>query len=341
MQSNHKNKEPATANGELSKQPMPYFNSTRNYTMGLKCTPDDIKRIAFALGKAKGYRNGFTSCCPAHHDNEPSLEISISDKYPLGLYCYAGCNPKNIYDAIRARGLIPHNQAIGQPDKTAKKLGDIINKCILPKLTPNPSNTYNQKQSKKLWQMSIAAEGTLVETYLRARSIQCDMPSTIRYVPSVKHTPTDTYLPCMIAIVTRWPGKEPVAIHRTYLAPDGSCKADIKPNKMMLGAVAGGAVRLTEMKNVLIMAEGIETALSFMESDPGHAIWAVLSASNFQSLVLPELPLASIVIIAADNDKAGINAAKRSARKWTEEGRVVKIAIPPKDMDFNDVLKRN
>jgi hypothetical protein len=63
----------------------------------------------------------------------------------------------------------------------------------------------------------------------------------------------------MVALVE---GSDAFAVHRTYLLPDGSGKAAIDPDKMMLGAVAGGAVRLTDGPGGLVVAEGIETALS-------------------------------------------------------------------------------
>ena len=48
----------------------------------------------------------------------------------------------------------------------------------------------------------------------------------------------------MVALVTHAVTGEPVAIHRTFLAPDGHGKAPVEPNKMMLGPTRGGVVRL-------------------------------------------------------------------------------------------------
>lgn len=56
------------------------------------------------------------------------------------------------------------------------------------------------------------------------------------------------------------------ALHRTYLAPGGAGKAPVEPAGTMLGACAGGAVRLAEppagRPAPLVAVEGIETALS-------------------------------------------------------------------------------
>ncbi len=112
---------------------------------------------------------------------------------------------------------------------------------------------------------------------------------------------------------------------------------------MMLGAIAGGAVRLAYAGPKMIVAEGLETALTVMEAT-GLPTWAVLSASNFIGLALPALPVAAEVVIAADNDKikngkrAGIEAAEKAAELWASQGRRVWIAQPPTPgTDFNNM----
>jgi DNA primase len=68
------------------------------------------------------------------------------------------------------------------------------------------------------------------------------------------------------------------------------------------------------------------------------AAWAALSAGNLATgLILPESVRA--VVIAADADKAGEDAAETAAARWTNEGRRVRIARPEvAGRDFNDIL---
>ena len=109
--------------------------------------------------------------------------------------------------------------------------------------------------------------------------------------------------------------------------------------KMMLGSVNGGAVRLAYAGPKMVVAEGIETALTVMEAT-GLPTWAALSASYFVGLLLPALPLAAEVVIAADHDDAGILAAEKAAALWTSQGRKVSIALPPiPGTDFNDMAR--
>jgi hypothetical protein len=139
----------------------------------------------------------------------------------------------------------------------------------------------------------------------------------------------------MVALVTSGKDNTPVAIHRTFLARDGVGKAPVQTPKMMLGPCRGGAVRLGEVRDTLLVGEGIETCLAAMQAS-GHAAWAALSTSGLRTLDLPHA--ARDVIILADGDFPGEAAARDCALRLKREGRRVRIARPPQGMDFNDVL---
>jgi len=67
--------------------------------------------------------------------------------------------------------------------------------------------------------------------------------------------------------------------------------------------------------------------------------WAALSAGGIKNLLLP--PEARRVVIAADNDANGIGwkGALTAARRWSFEGRQVRIDMPPvPGIDWNNVL---
>jgi hypothetical protein len=104
---------------------------------------------------------------------------------------------------------------------------------------------------------------------------------------------------------------------------------------MMLAPCRGGAVRLAEPGNLLMVGEGIETCLAAMQAS-GHPAWAALSAPGLRGLDLPND--VRNVIILADGDDVGEAAAKDCALRWKRQGRRVRIARPPRGMDFNDIL---
>jgi DNA primase len=119
------------------------------------------------------------------------------------------------------------------------------------------------------------------------------------------------------------------------LAHDGSGKAPIEPQKMTLGPVHGGAVRLGPPAESLLITEGIETALSVMQTT-GQVAWAALSAIGIANLELPDL--VREVTICVDGDKVSEDAAAKASRRWLLQGRQVRIARPPPNKDFNDML---
>src|SRR5262245_64703846 len=87
---------------------------------------------------------------------------------------------------------------------------------------------------------------------------------------------------------------------------------------------------------MLMVGEGIETCLAAMQAT-NRAAWAALSTSGLRSLDLPRE--VRNVIVLADGDEPGEAAAQACALRWKREGRRVRIARPPRGMDFNDLLK--
>jgi putative DNA primase/helicase len=84
-----------------------------------------------------------------------------------------------------------------------------------------------------------------------------------------------------------------------------------------------------------VVGEGIETCLAAIRAT-GHPAWAALSTSGLRTLDLPDF--VRDVIVLADGDDPGEAAARARAWRWKREGRRVRIARPPRGMDFNDML---
>lgn len=191
--------------------------------------------------------------------------------------------------------------------------------------------------ARRLRSMGVPIDGTVVESYLHQRGLTGPYPFTLRHIADCKHAPTASRRPAMVAAVTRWPDKQPCAIHRTYLQPDGGGKINHPQARMMLGNATGGAVRLAPHGWRLGIAEGIETALSVQQTT-GLPMWACLSTSGLQNVILPDE--VREVVICADHDPPGLRAAHNAADRLIQLGVRVKIALPPQEgHDFNDILK--
>ena len=190
-------------------------------------------------------------------------------------------------------------------------------------------------QAKRLWDETQPIAGTVAEAYLRGRCITCDLARTLRFHPEAWHGPTAQRLPAMVAAVQ---GAGLPAVHRTWLRPDGSGKADIEPAKAMLGATAGGAVRLADGPERLVVVEGIESGLSLLCGllDGSATVWAGLSTSGLRRLRLPSQ--AGRLTIACDGDRPGREAAHALAERAHALGWQVGILDPGDGADFNDIL---
>jgi hypothetical protein len=202
------------------------------------------------------------------------------------------------------------------------------------KVNTKPYNHYYQQ----IWREAQSAKSTLVEYYLHSRGFNLPVPKTIRFHPSLYHALSKQFFPCMVSAILKWPDQTLIGVHRTYLDPVTAKKASVDINKMMLGKASGGAVRLSPLSELLIVAEGIESALSVLQVQSNATVWAALSAGGIKNLCLPDETIVETIIIAADHDPTGIKAAIQAANLWALMGRKVKIALPPKDCDFNDVL---
>ena len=180
------------------------------------------------------------------------------------------------------------------------------------------------------------AMGSVVETYTRGRGITIELPPSIRCAHRLKHGPTGLILPAMVAAVQN-SANYITGIHRTFLTLDGNMKATVSDNKMMLGPCSGGAVRLALARDGICVGEGIETMLS-VQQETGLPCWAALTTSGLKALILPNH--ITDVTICADADDPGERAAQVAAERWIKEGRHVRIARPPRGLDFNDMLGR-
>jgi putative DNA primase/helicase len=194
--------------------------------------------------------------------------------------------------------------------------------------------------------------GTLVDVYLRVRAIKVTEieARSLRSAESLFHWKTSTSWPAMLARVTLLPGGAELTTHQTFLARDGSDKAplskDGKECSRLFAAcdtLKGGGVWFgtPDEQRELLVAEGIESALSAMRLFGLEAGVAALSASGISYLVLP--PEAQRVRVFADHDAdgKGLAAALTARLRWRAEGRQVAISHA-KDVgeDANDIWRR-
>lgn len=286
----------------------------------------DARTLTQSLG-GKWYGRYGLACCPAHGDRKPSLSLADAPDGRLLLNCKTGCAFTDILDALRSRGAMTgdYRPEPLSPAEIARR-----------KAEDEAAAIQMEKCARTCWTEAQPIVGTIVETYLRGRGITCSLPESLRFHPDCWH-PSAQRVPAMVA---RIEGLPRLALHRTYLRPDGSGKADLDPPKAMLGAALGGALRLTEAQGPLVVAEGIETALSLASGLLGRpaTIWAALSCAGIAGLHLPSR--AGRLTIASDGDEAGRAAAHKLAERASAQGWTVSLLPAPEGRDWNDILNK-
>ena len=285
---------------------------------------DAAARLNLTGGRDNKWRGRCPVCCYGKH----TLEVAVEQD------CIAVCC-----------------NACGNIAGIAAAMG--IPRALVIAPSPRPSNVARALEA---WRTAVSAAGSLVESYLRSRGITCPLPATIRFLERQRNWNDDRTYPAMISLVQRVPGELDHAAferaaslidsgaHFTFLedgGPDGPVvKAATDACKLTLGQLRYGGVWLSSVERIgeqLAIAEGIETALSVMQMTKLPTV-AALSAAGMQSLRLP--PQVRRLWIAADNDEAGLKAAKVLLDRALRAGLQAQIKIPARGKnDFNDLLR--
>jgi hypothetical protein len=284
------------------------------------------RQITAALKGRWHGRYGMASC-PSHPDGKtPALKISDDPCKSDGidLHCFGGCPWRTVKSDLVRRGILEKWRPSNGPSYPKLKFSDDNSK---------PQDNDNYETAKETWQ----ATDTLNDTYLvEARGLQPPWPKWLRYHGALKHAPTGLVFPCLVAGVVDGTGKF-TAIHRTYLKLDGSGKAGVDPQKMALGALQDGTVRLGQAGKVLGLAEGIETGLSAQQLFE-IPVWCVLGR-RFDAVTIPDEVIE--VQIFADRGEEGEQAAQQAKDHFLNMGKRIAVRRPPQGCDdWNDALPK-
>ena len=145
-----------------------------------------------------------------------------------------------------------------------------------PRTRREPARRNAFQAARRLFAIGRPVLGTLAEAYLRARGITAplDQLSSLRFHPGCYYRATDEApretWPALLTAITDVHGSI-TAVHRTWLARDGSRKAPIEDPRRSLGHQLGSGVRLGLIDDVLTVGEGLETMLSAQERSPSDA----------------------------------------------------------------------
>ena len=278
--------------------------------------------------------------CPAHNDKTPSLHISSDRHGKVLFHCFVGCSQQQVLAAMKSRGI-----------NLSRNTSETI-------FNPQPQKSERKERQQKfreqarpiLWSAmqneNVASRRHAYKTqtpteYLRCRVIDSAPPCAMLLSREAATALGNRIVgfkpyPAMVCPIIGPKGFQGVSV--TYLTRDATKNLRGKSKKNIrringsrdYGYVQLGLIDADNPPDIVIVAEGIETALSASQLT-GHPAIAVLGANNFKKITPPSC---GEIIIAADNNKVGRDAAQAAAEQWAA-GRKVRIAVPT-HKDWND-----
>jgi hypothetical protein len=215
--------------------------------------------------------------------------------------------------------------------------GDELRRVIVSSITSKQiPEEYEREQHRKaawLWSQRKPIMGSLCERYLRSRGIACALPATLGFLPP--HKPQ--HHPAMIAAFGLCEEPEPglivpprnvEAVHLTLLKLDGSGKADVEPNKIIIGSPGNLPLVLASPNDLLGLGvcEGIEDAFTVHEAT-GLGAWAAGSCGRMPKLadVIPSYIDCVTIFAHKDENGAGQDSAHQLAQALYQRGIEVRM----------------
>jgi putative DNA primase/helicase len=206
------------------------------------------------------------------------------------------------------------------------------------------SADQNRDRAIALWDASRPAALSPAEAYLRGRSHALGGtldPDAIRYHPACPFL--QERHPALMLLYRDMATYQAVAVQRIPITvdgrratgPDGKAMA-----KMTLGPIAGAAMMLTGRwidSAYVAVCEGPETGIALCNAGE-RMVWALGGAGNIRAFPLLFDRYPCSLVVFADADQAGQDAARVAAQRYADAGRDALIIRPARDgADFADM----
>jgi putative DNA primase/helicase len=258
----------------------------------------------------------------------------FDDKEGRGTFYCNHCKAGDGITLLRRVANLSFPQAVEVIDRFG---GSAIQPPATPALGSSTASEAKSARARSLWEMGVPiTAGAAAHTYLESRL------GNVSVFESALRSSTKKLLnrvfPVLLAAYRDLDGRV-VGVQETLLTPDGAKAPDVESARRNSGLLpAGGAVRLAEHREVLGIAEGVETALAASLLF-GVPVWAALNANRLQNWRPPVGVKRVIVFADADENGVGQRAANLLAACLQSREVRVSIELPAvQGTDWNDVL---
>jgi hypothetical protein len=304
-----------------------------------------LQEIARALGGEVSGRQVLAPG-PGHSPRDRSLSIRLDSAAPDGFLTHSHCGDdwRDCRDHVRKRlGLPDWEPGDGQqrtidPNHVGRWDFGIVDRESEPR--PRTEEDLERiARAQRLWNEASDPRGTAVEDYLRSRALTLygDLAGTVlRFHPRTPWRNEDTgntdRIPCLLAAFTSIDDDELTAVHRIRVDMPEHWP---KTQRRMLGIVHRSAIKLAPAGAELLIAEGLETAMSPRAVGMALPCWALGSVGAIS--FFPIIDGVRKLIIAAEPGEASARAVNMCRRRWHAAARKTATA-QAKAGDLNDGL---
>ncbi len=289
-----------------------------------------------ALARALGgdcYAGGRRALAPApgHGPADRSISLRLVGERLL-VHSFGTADWREVLDDLRARGWIDRANRLLEGGATAPAPGP-----------PEPTHAERVRVAGRLW-AAAGPIGTDTPAARHGGSRGIDPAWATRQalgahaaVPLSVYADRGPRLPALLAGVSG-PDGTLTAVEITYLDALGRLSRRARPARKVVGVIPpGSAVRLAEIADELLVAEGVFTTLSAMARF-GLPGWALLSTSNLRRWRGPEG--VRRVLIAGDRGPDGERSTRILRDRLVADGVNARVVLPPVGAgDWNDLLR--
>lgn len=263
---------------------------------------------------------------PGHGASDRSVSLALTGDGRLLIHCFSPKDDwRSVRDHLRARGLLD------EPPQGVRAAPAYDRSLIVQPLTED-----RRARARAIWAAGETLDGSVARRYLHARGVGAATENTaLRFHPRASSLDDRRRRPALLAAISGADGALQ-GVQITLLSSHGAAKAAVATPRRVVGLLKGGAVRLSPCGPALAIAEGVESALSAAQALHVGA-WAALSALNLAHFD-PPAPVRRL-LIAADNDAPGLEAAEALRRRLAYARPEIDVAIhaPPSPFgDWND-----
>lgn len=276
-----------------------------------------------------GHLDGDTIRCPGpgHSARDRSLSVKLLSDGGAFVWSFAGDDWRASRQHVAAvLGIEPARR------RPAERKPEAVRHAELD----HADDADRIARALSIWHQGRPITGTIAEAYLLQRGIDlggsplATAGEVLRFHPNapMQGERGPERHPALLALFRCITADVPKAITRIALRPDGFGKANIPRQKQFLGPVSGAAIKLdsdAEVTGGLHIAEGVETGLAIWQGG-GRPVWALGSAGAIERF--PVLAGIESITVCADNDPAGLRAARNCAERWRSAGREVFLKYP-------------